>query len=199
MQYEINSSDLFLRVHDLISALRPLKSRPDRQLNMAKFGTCYNLSNEQTQSLIDLVLQVQSFFLDDSERFHIQAHWKNGTTYLSVVNERRPDNNNRVKKVTLSSNHAKILLDLTFIYQHIKNGRGFNSKLVNSELCQKAKELYMQHPYLVAQNGNGILHPTLLGVQLGAQLRIYKKLNRNVTIISIDDYKIQVGDENSDG
>jgi len=186
-------------VYDLLIALKPLKSRPNQQLNMTRFGACYNLSSEQTKTLIDLVLQFQSFFFDGSERFFIQSRWKNGALYLSLVSENEFKKQSNDKEIYLSSRHANTLLDLTYVYQCVKIGKGFDSNLVKSDLCQKAKKLYAHHPYLITQKGNGILYPTSLGIQLGEQLRIYSKLNRKVTIIDIDDYVIHVGDEKTNG
>jgi hypothetical protein len=194
MQHEINSSDLVYRVHDLISALKPLKQKPNCQLNMANFGTCYKLSNEQLTALVDLVLQVQTLFLDDFQGYRIQSEWRNGTTYLNLAPLEK-DHFFNPKHIKLSSIQAKNLLDLTYVYQHVKIGKGFDPKLVQSELCQKAKELHETLPYLMEKNGNSLLYPTQLAIKIGSELRIYAKLNRTMNTLTVDDYLIQFGDD----
>ena len=200
MQHEINSSNFIHRVHDLISALKPLKTHPNRQLNLVRFGARYNLSNEMITALLDLVLQLQSLVFNDLEDFHIQPQWVNGTTYLSLVSRNtRNYNRNEVKHVNISFKDAEILLDLTYVYQHVKIGKGFDPKLVQSDLCQKSKHLHKTHPYLVEKNGNGLLYPTSLAIQLGAELRIYSKLNRRINLFNIEDYIIHIGGERDNG
>ena len=196
MQHEINSSDLVYRVHDLISTLKPLKNKPNFQLNVANFGACYKLSNEQIGVLVDLVLQFQSLILDDFKGYRIQSEWRNGMTYLSLVplihkNKCSP----KLKQINLSSKQARNLLDLTYMYQHVKIGKGFDPKLVQSDLCQKAKELHKTHPYLMEKNGNSLLYPTSLAIKIGAKLRIYVKLNRIMNTLTIDNHHIHIGDE----
>jgi hypothetical protein len=196
MQHEINSSDLIQRVYDLISALKPLKIKPNCKLNMANFGTCYKLSNEQLNVLVDLVLQFQSLFRDDLKGYHVQSEWRNGTSYLSLVPSIKKDNNcPKFRQLYLSSKEARILLDLTYVYQHVKIGKGFDPKLTQSEICQKAKELHKTHPYLMEKNGNSLLYPTSLAIKIGAELRIYAKLNRTITSLTIENQFIHIGDE----
>lgn len=200
MQHEINSSNFTHRVHDLISALKPLKTHPNRQLNLARFGARYNLSNEILMALLDLVLQFQKLVLDDLEGFRIQPRWKNGNTYLNLVPRTKKNIYlNEIKEINLSSKDAKILLDLTYVYQYVKIGKGFDPKLVQSDLCQKCKYLHKTHPYLVEKNGNGLLYPTSLAVQLGAELRIYNKLNRKIDLLGIKDYVIHIGGDHNNG
>jgi hypothetical protein len=196
MQHEINSSELVYRVYDLISALKPLKSRPNCQLNIASFGTCYKLSNEQILALVDLVLQFQSLFQNYFKGYHIESEWRNGTTFLSLVPSTKKDNNcPKFRHVSLSLKEARNLLDLIYVYQHVKIGKGFDPKLVQSELCQNAKKLYLTHPYLMEKNRNGLLYPTSLAIKIGAELRIYAKLNRTITTLTIDNHFIHIGDE----
>jgi hypothetical protein len=201
MQHEINSSEPIQRVHDLISALKPLKTKPNCQLNVASFGACYKLSTEQSMALVDLVLQFQSLFLDDFQGYRIQSEWRNGTTYLNLRPIVKKDNPNcsQLKQVTLSSKQARNLLDLTYVFNHVKIGKGFDPKLVQSNLCQKAKELHETHPYLMERNGNNLLYPSSLVIKIGAELRIYAKLNRTIKKLTIDNHLIHIGDEIHNG
>jgi hypothetical protein len=196
MQHEINPSDLIQRVHDLISALKPLKANPNCQLNVANFGACYKLSNEQLTVLVDLVLQFQTLFQDDFKGNRLQSKWRNGTMFLSLVprihkNSKRP----KLRQINLSSKQANNLLDLTYMYQHVEIGKGFDPKLVQSQICKKAKEVYRAHPYLMEKNGNGLIYPSLLAIKIGEELRIYAKLNRTIITLNIDNYIIHIGDE----
>jgi hypothetical protein len=196
MQHEINSSDLVNRVYDLISALKPLKSRPNCQLNIASFGACYKLSNEQILALVDLVLQFQSLFQNYFKGYRIESEWRNGKTFLSLVPSIKKNNNcPKFRHVSLSSKEARSLVDLIYVYHHIRIGKGFDPKLVQSELCQNAKKLFLKHPYLMEKNGNGLLYPTSLAIKIGAELRIYTKLNRIITTLTIDNHFIHIGDE----
>ena len=196
MQHEINPSDLIQRVHDLISALKPLQAKPNCQLNVANFGACYNLSNEQLTILVDLVLQFQTLFQDDFKGNRLQSEWRNGTTFLSLVPRiHKSSKCPKFKQINLSSKHASNLLDLTYVYQHVKIGKGFDPKLVQSDICQKAKEVYRAHPYLMEKNRNGLIYPSLLAIKIGAELRIYAKLNRTIITLNIDNYIIHIGDE----
>lgn len=200
MQHEINSSDLIHRVHDLISALKPLKTHPNRQLNIARFGARYNLSNEILTALLDLVLQFQTLILDDLEGFRIQPQWKNGMAYLNLIPlTTKNHKQNDFKTINLSLKEANIILDLTYVYQHVKIGKGFDPKLIHSDLCQKSKFLHKNHPYLMEKNGNGLLYPTPLAIQLGTKLRIYNKLNRRINLLRIEDYIIHIGGEQDNG
>jgi hypothetical protein len=196
MQHEITSSDLIHRVHDLISALKPLKTKPNCQLNVANFGTCYKLSNEQLTTLVDLVLQFQTLFQVDFKGNQLQLEWRNGTTYLSLVPMINKSNKSlKLKQINLSSLQARNLVDLTYTYQHVKIGKGFDPKLIRSDLCQKAKELHKIHPYLMEKNGKGLLYPTSLAIKIGTELRIYAKLNRTIITLNVDSYIIHIGDE----
>ncbi len=192
MQHEINSS----AVRDLILALKPLKQKPKCQLNMASFGACYKLSNEQLTALVDLVLQFQSLFQDDFKGYRLWLERRNGTNYLNLVPSSEKDENSpKLRHVYLSSKEARTLLDLTYVYQHIKIGKGFDPKLIHSELCQNAKKLHSRHPYLMEKNRNSLLYPTSLAIKIGAELRIYAKLNRTITTLKIDKQFIHIGDE----
>jgi hypothetical protein len=196
MQHEINPSELIQRVHDLISALKPLKAKPNSQLNVANFGAFYKLSNEQLTALVDLVLQFQTLFQDDFKGNRLQSEWRNGTTYLSLAPLINKSNcSPKIKQINLSSEQASNLLDLTYVYQHVKIGKGFDPKLAQSEICQKAKGLHKTHPYLMEKNGNFLLYPTPLALKIGAELRIYTKLNRTINTLNVADHIIYIGDE----
>jgi hypothetical protein len=196
MQHESNSSDLVYRVHDLISALKLLKNKPNCQLNVANFGACYKLSNEQITALVDLVLQFQSLFQDDFKGYQLWSEWRNGTNYLNLVpSTKKGEKYPELRHLYLSSKEARTLSDLTYVYQHVKIGKGFDPKLVQSELCQNAKKLYKTHPFLIEKNGNDLLYPTSMAIKIGAELRIYTKLNRTINTLIIDNQFIHIGDE----
>ncbi len=185
-----------LTVHHLYKILDLLESLQQRKyslLNLTRLFELLNISKEELESLTEIIFRFQTFFFNSKEKFWLTKLWLNNQIYLKIIPiSEGPFENHNQKIIKLNHEHIQLLNDIIYYFNHIKIGKLCNSNTYNSALTQKVKKLRKIHPYFFENRGNGTIYPSRLAAQLGKTLNLYKKGNRKIQNIQIEEYQIRV-------
>ncbi|MHA2220103.1 MAG: hypothetical protein ACXACY_29815, partial [Candidatus Hodarchaeales archaeon] len=95
-------------------------------------------------------------------------------------------------KIRITPKHLNLLSDAIYMFKYVERGKGFDIKTNGSELLSSLKHLLEYHPYLFFANENGLIYPSELGLKLGELILSYKKGNKKVDIVELNEYTIIV-------
>jgi hypothetical protein len=178
----------------LLDTLEEFIRRENCLFNLTKFFELLQLSKDQLEDVIEMLFRFQTFFTSTFDKFSLTRQWKNNQTYLKLI----PQSNCAIKGsslrkiIELTPESSQLLNDVIYYFEHVKIGKGFDIKTNGSDLTQKVKILKKIHPYFFESRGNGCIYPTKLASQIGNMISIYKKGNREIQDIEIDEYLITV-------
>lgn len=195
MQYETQLSGTLKGLKNLIIALKKFHKDSIKSFNFSNLETQWDISSEDAESLMDLILQFQDLFLNSFAGYQLEKRWMNGKKYLTVW----PRNENlcpgETKEVWMSQEEANDLSDIVLYFQGVKIGKGFDIKIANSHLTKKVVRLYKSHPYFFDSSGNYLLYPSPLAIRLGMEISMFKKTNRALSHLSLCEYEIYIRGE----
>jgi len=181
-------------VQRFIELLEKLQKRDNFLLNLNKLFEYWGISSEEVEPFIQILMHLQFLFIKESDAVRLYSIWRNGQIYLKVKSPSKHISNNSpiYREVELTREDCNLLNDVVHYFEHIKIGKGFNSKAINSEFAKKIKILNKSYPFLFENRGNGALYPTKLASQLGKTISLYKKSNRKIQDLEMDGYYIKV-------
>jgi len=192
MQYETQLSGTLKGLKNLIIALKKFHKGSIKSFNFSNLEAQWDISSEDAESLMDLILQFQDLFLNSFAGYQLEKRWMNGKKYLTVW----PRNENlcpgETKEVWMSQEEANDLSDIVLYFQGVKIGKGFDIKIANSHLTKKVVRLYKSHPYFFDSSGNYLLYPSPLAIRLGMEISMFKKTNRALSHLSLCEYEIYI-------
>lgn len=185
-------SDKFTQIHKIISALEQFQSRKDNLFSLDKLATHLNLSERGLEEALELVFRFQVLFSSMLKGFILVKKWKNEKAYLVLKSKREVTNAGlmELKEIEINKDQAKLLNDLSYYFQHIKIGKGFNVKSSGTELSQKIKRFNRSHPYFFEHRGNGLIYPSKIAVEAGNLIRSYNKSKKTVSKLEVENYLI---------
>jgi len=177
-----------------IDLLEKFQKQDNCLLNLNKLFDYWEISSEEIEPFIQILMSLQSFFGSESSAIKLYSTWKNGQIYLRLLS---PSKHNSIaledhKEIELTTEECHLLNDIVHFFEHINIGKEFNSKATNSEFLRKIKKLKNAHPYFFESRGNGAFYPTKIASQLGKTIRVYKKGNRSIQDIKLEGYQIRV-------
>jgi hypothetical protein len=128
------------------------------------------------------------------EGFVLCKKWKNNKSYLILKprSEVKDTGVLELKEIEINRDHIKLLSDITYYFQHIKIGKGFDLRRNGTDLSRKVKELKKAHPYFFESKGNGLVFPSKLAVEAGNLARSYGRSKRSFSRLEIGDYTIKI-------
>ena len=178
----------------ILNLIENFQKRENHLLNLTKFFDLLKLSKENLNDIIEILIRFQTLFNSTLKDFRFIRYWKNNQIYLKLIS--KSDNILKSSLITtiieLTHEHTQLLNDIIYYFEHVKIGKGFDIRGNNSELTHKVSKLKKEHPYFFEIKGNGFLYPTKLASQLGNMIGVYKRGNRKIKNIEIDEYKIKV-------
>lgn len=187
-------NDKFTQLQKIVSALEQFHTRKNSLFSLDKLATYLNLSERELEEVLELVFRFQALFNSTFEGFILVRKWKNEKAYL-VLKSRSELKNIGVmepKEIEIDKEQAEFLNDLSYYFQHVKIGQGFNVKSNGTGLSQKVKQLSRSHPYFFEHRGNGLIYPSKLAVEAGNLIRFYNQSKKTVSKLEIENYLIQI-------
>lgn len=192
MQNETPFSATLQGLKNLILSLKKFHQYPNKSFNFSKLEAQWGITSEDVESLRDLILQFQDLFVNSFAGYQLEKKWMNGKKYLTFW----PRNNivwrGETKEVWMTQEEANDVSDMVIYFQEVKIGKGFDIKIANSHLTKKVVRLYKSHPYFFYSRGNCLLYPSSLAIRLGMELSMFKKTNRALSHLSIEEYEIYI-------
>ena len=187
----------FIKIlNHVIDALGEFKDRYDKKFNISELSKYLVIPKGDIDSLITVILNFQEKYETVFKNYHLKKRIVNNKFYVTAERKAEdpfnaPTNDSTIpNEVTLTRDHAKLLSDMIYIFQHVKRGKAFNLNSSDSALLKNLKVMNGTHPYLFYCNGNGLIYPTELGLQLGNLIHSYNKSNKKIKNLVIEDTKI---------
>jgi len=192
MDNETQFSAILQGLKNLILTLEKFHQYPNKSFNFSKLEVQWGISSEDTESLRDLILQFQDLFFYSFAGYQLEKKWMNGKKYLTFWPRNEIIRGAETKEVWMSQEEANDVSDMVIYFQEVKIGKGFDIKIANSHLTKKVVRLYKSHPYFFHSKGNCLLYPSPLAIRLGTELSMFKKTNRALSHLNINDYEIYI-------
>lgn len=192
MQNETKFSATLQGLKNLILSLKKFHQYPNKSFNFSKLEAQWGISSEDVESLRDLILQFQDLFINSFAGYQLEKKWMNGKKYLTFWPRNEIVWRGETKEVWISRKEADDVSDIVLYFQEVKIGKGFDIKIANSQLAKKVVHLYKSHPYFFHARGNCLLYPSPLAIKLGTELSMFKKTNRALSHLSINEYEIYI-------
>ncbi|MBY9003445.1 MAG: hypothetical protein KGD73_05700 [Candidatus Lokiarchaeota archaeon] len=192
MQNETPFSATLQGLKNLILSLKKFHQYPNKSFNFSKLEAQWGITSEDVESLRDLILQFQDLFVNSFAGYQLEKKWMNGKKYLTFWPRNDIFLRSETKEVWMSQEEANDVSDMVIYFQEVKIGKGFDIKIANSHLTKKVVRLYKSHPYFFHSQGNCLLYPSPLAIRLGVELSMFKKTNRALSHLSIDEHEIYI-------
>lgn len=185
--------DTLRKLLSCITAIKAFKDRFDKKLNLRKLFTLLHVPIGERDRYIRIFLEFQDLFQSVLSGYELKVIKKADESYLKPqkiektkkprVNYHKNGNNNKKKdipdKIILNKSDAIFWNDIIYSFKNVRRGKGFNLHQNTTELAKSLKELRATHPYLFFSNGNGLVYPSKLGLELGSKINGYIKVNRD--------------------
>jgi len=186
-----NFSEVIDMLNHVINALGEFKNRYDKKFNFSELSKYLKIPKADVDKLISLILNFQEKYENVFTNYRLKKKIINATTYLVAEKKIEYENKSNVvnlnekeksypNAITLKRDQAKLLSDMIFIFQNLKRGKAFDLNYPESQLLINLKIMKDNHPYLFYNNGNGLIYPSELGIQLGNLIHSYNKSNKKL-------------------
>ncbi|MBY8982288.1 MAG: hypothetical protein KGD57_05020 [Candidatus Lokiarchaeota archaeon] len=183
----------------IIDALNAYKGNYHKKFNFEKLITQLPGSIIESGDIIKIILKFQELFHTTFKDYELIPKKINNTLYFTTkanpsrIEENKDENiKDEIIEIRLAKNDLNILNDIVYMFKHVNRGKGFNLALNNSDLINNIKTLNKIYPEMFYVNGNNLVYPSKLGLELGETINSYFKCNRIFEVIMIDNYKIRV-------
>ncbi|MFX0027203.1 MAG: hypothetical protein ACFE8M_12385 [Candidatus Hermodarchaeota archaeon] len=186
------SSWRFQQLNKILNIIGQFNKHPNSNFNFSKLEEVLGLLPKEGKELLNLIFQFQELFNSKLKDYILYKKRKNTNLYLTLRPKSQIKDGDKLEanEINMTKAESHLLSDIIYYFQHIKIGKGFNLSYNNSELIQKVRCLKRTHPYFFEHRGNGLIYPTKLALDLGIQILSYKRGNKPITELIINDDKI---------
>ncbi len=182
------NGDILRKLHQIIKALGEFKDRYDKKLNFSKLIKFLKLNDCDTDEIIYLILSFQEQFTEIFKGHILSRKIINGQTYL-VSEKKLHDYKEKIllipDTVKLCKNESKTLSDVTYLFKYVRRGKGFNLDENSTDFIENIKLLRQEHPYFFVKNGNTLIYPSQIALELGNMIQAYNKGNKLLKTITL--------------
>ena len=186
--YQEKQKESFTKIYSILKALEAFKGNYHKKFNYEKLSKYLELSIQETNDTISLILKFQKLFKQIFLGHHLEKKFVNGALYLiahkDVTHPLIPH------QINMTHANAKLFSDITYTFKHVNRGKGFNLKLVNTELLRNIKILKKAYPYFFTENGNNLTYPSEMGLLLGEKILSYHKTHKTLSDIELHQTRI---------
>ena len=186
--YQGQQEESFTKIYSILKALEAFEGNYHKKLNYEKLAKYLELSTQDANNIISLILKFQKIFKQIFLEYHLDKKFVNGALYLIA----HKDNARPLipQQINMTHTNAKLFSDITYTFKHVNRGKGFNLKLANTELLRNIKMLKMAYPYLFTENGNNLTYPSEIGLLLGEKILSYRKTHKTLSNIELHQTRI---------
>ncbi len=182
-----SSQDFLRKLHQIVGALGEFKNYYHKKLNFSKLVTFLKLEDVDKDELIYLILRFQEQFNEVFKDHTLTRKIKSGQTYL--VPEKKLHNYQEKilmipETVRVCKKNSKILSDVTYLFKYVERGKGFDLD-TTTNLIENIKLLRQEHPYFFVKNGNNLVYPSQIALELGNMIQAYNKSNKVLKTIKL--------------
>jgi len=182
--------DLLQVLHQILDVLSKFAKNYDKKLNFSKFASYFKLNPSEIEKIISLLLNFQELYENTFKQYSLKKKINNNQVYL--VTEKIRKLNTIPRKIRIPQSHINQFNDIIYYFKHIKRGKGFDINTNGTDLLKNVKKLCDYYPYCFQEQKNGLIYPSEFGLKLGEIILSYKKSNKKIEKIDIEDTKIIV-------
>jgi hypothetical protein len=187
VEQEINH-ELLRKLHQVVLAIEEFKNHYDKKLNVSKLVKFLKLDGINIDELIHLILTFQRQFNEVFKDHILCKKILNGQIYL-VPQKKLHNYKEKIlvvpETVILEHSESKVLSDVIYLFKHVRRGKGFDLKAHASELVNNIILLKQNHPYFFIKNGNDLVYPSQIALELGTKIHTYHKSNKQVKTLTL--------------
>lgn len=176
-------------LHQIIDVLSKFSSNYEKRLNFEKLTQYLKLSSSEADATLSFILDFQDLFTQTLKGYILQKKIVNNQLYVTI--EKENSLSHIPKKITMSKFHLNLLSDIIYLFKFVKKGTGFDVATNGTDLLSNMKGLCDYYPFLF-QLQKGLLYPSEFGLKLGELLLSYKKSNKALDLLQLDDCEVRV-------
>jgi len=194
LDQETNRSDFKRKeclrpLHHIIQVLEKFSDNYEKRLNFEKLADHLNLSSSEADALLSTILQFQDLFHHTLQGHSLQKKIVDNQLYL--VLEKIGSLRSIPSKIRMTKDESNLLSDVIYLFRHVKKGKGFNVDMNGTDLLSNIKKLCEYYPSLF-QRTNGLVYPSEFGLKLGELILSYKKSNKAIHVLIVDDSEVTI-------
>jgi len=179
-------------IDQIINILNEFQGKYHKKFNFSKLIQYLNIPESESYELLNLIFRFQDLFESVFKEYQIRSRRERNTIYLIT---KRKDEYLTPVHIQLSNRHTEFFNDVIYTFKSINRGKGFEIKNTNAEFLNKLRQLRSKHPYLFQSNGNGLIYPSKLGLDLGNLIISYNKSNQKIDTFKVNNYVFEVVNE----
>ena len=183
-----DNQELLKKLHQVVSAIGEFKNRYDKKLNFSKLIKFLKLNDADTEEIVYLILRFQEQFTEIFKAHTLARKIIDGQTYL-VPEKKLHDYKEKIllipETVRVCKKNSKILSDVTYFFKYVHRGKGFDLEENTTNLIKNVICLRQEHPYFFVKNGNSLIYPSQIALELGNMIQTYNKSNKLLKTITI--------------
>ncbi|MFW9866135.1 MAG: hypothetical protein ACFFEN_08570 [Candidatus Thorarchaeota archaeon] len=189
-----SSSDAFSKgytkiLFQIIDVLNEFSKNIKKRLNFEYLAMFFKLSPQEADELLLIIFRFQELFGSIFKDFSLKKKIVHNKIYL--VAEKNQTTRVIPKKVRMLESHLNLFNDIIYVFKFVKRGKGFDANTNGTDLLKNVRELFDYYPYFF-QEENGLVYPSELGLNLGDLILSYKKSNKLIDILYLNDMIITV-------
>jgi hypothetical protein len=189
-----SSSDAFSKGYtkillQIIEVLNEFSKNINKRLNFEYLVKFFKLSPQEADEHLSIILRFQELFGSIFKDFSLKKKIIHNKIYL--VAEKNQTTRIIPKKVRMFESHLNLFNDIIYVFKFVKRGKGFDTNTNGTDLLKNVRELFDYYPYFF-QEENGLVYPSELGLNLGDLILSYKKSNKLIDILYLNDMIITV-------
>ena len=188
------SSEAFLKgnakiLYQVVEVLNEFGKNYNKRLNFENLAKFLKLSSQDADELLSTILRFQELFGSVFKDYSLKKKIIHNQIYLVV--DKNQATRSIPKKVRMYERHLNLFSDIIYVFKFVKRGKGFNTNTNGTDLLKYVKELFDYYPYFF-QEENGLVYPSELGLSLGELILSYKKSNRLIEVLYLNEMVITV-------
>ncbi|MFW9941326.1 MAG: hypothetical protein ACFFFT_09815 [Candidatus Thorarchaeota archaeon] len=187
---DFNNKNLLQVLLQILDVLSKFADNYDKKLNFSKFANYLKLSQSEVEEIIVLLLSFQELYENTFKRYTLIKKIENSQIYLST--EKIQKLSMIPNKIKMSQLHVNIFNDIIYYFKHVKRGKGFDVLSNGTNLLKNVKELCDYYPYCFQEKKTGLIYPSEFGLKLGEIILSYKKCNKNIGKIKLENIEVLV-------
>ncbi|MFX1279870.1 MAG: hypothetical protein ACFFA3_10670 [Promethearchaeota archaeon] len=186
---QIKSNQKLRLLHQFIDVLEKFSEGYEKRLNFEKLAQFLKLSSSEADELLSLLLRFQDLFIHIMDGYMLEKKIINNQVYL--IPEKNPTLSSIPRKLRMKKVDTNLLSDIIYLFKFVKKGKGFDVDTNGTDLLSNVKNLCNYYPFLFLRQ-NGVLYPSEFAQKLGALLLSYKKSNKTIDMLQLEDCEVRI-------
>lgn len=186
-----NKNGMTKTLTQIIEVLNKFSNNYEKRLNFEKLTQHLKLDSSEADEIVSLLLGFQDLFTQTFKGYRLQKKIVSNQLYL--IPEKKSSLSTIPKKIRITKTDSNLISDIIYLFKFVKKGKGFDVVANGTELLSNIKDLCDFYPFLF-QRKNGLLYPSVFGQKVGELLLSYKKSNKPIDVLQIDDCEVRINE-----